>query len=167
MRYRLAALLFTLLYCSAYGQNQKVELWGIEQLQDYMESGDNDSKLKVINFWATWCAPCIKELPYYEEVNTNYQNGVEVLLVSLDFADDLDNKVISLLEKKSIKSKVVLLANENYNEWIDKVDKSWTGAVPATMFITSEGKHVFYEREFEREELFSVIDKLKPKPNKP
>jgi len=167
MKFLLAPALLILITNYSYSQERKVELWEIEQLQAYMKSGENDSKLKIVNFWATWCAPCIKELPYYEEVNASYQKSVEVLLVSLDFSDELDGKVIPFLEKRKIKSKVVILANEKYNEWMGKVDSSWTGAIPATLFITDDGKHHFYEREFEKEDLLSVIDNLKPKQYKP
>jgi thiol-disulfide isomerase/thioredoxin len=167
MKFLLVLALPILVADYSYCQDRKVELWEIDQLQRYMKWEENDSKLKVVNFWATWCAPCIKELPYYEEVNADYQRSVEVLLVSLDFSDELDRKVIPFLEKRKIKSNVVIMANEKYNEWIDKVDSSWTGAIPATLFITDDGSHHFYEREFEREELFSLIDKLKPKQDKP
>jgi len=167
VKFILALAVHILISDYSYSQARIVELWEIEKLQEYIKSEENDSKLKVVNFWATWCAPCIKELPYYEEVNANYQKSVEVLLISLDFSDELDRKVIPFLEKRKIKSKVVILANEKYNEWIDKVDPSWTGAIPATLFITHNGEHYFYEKEFERDELLTEIDKLKPNQNMP
>lgn len=143
------------------GQGETVELWSFNQLEDYISIHEN-KKLKVINFWATWCAPCIKEMPYFEEASKIYEKDIEILLVSLDFNEDLESKVLPLLKRKNIKSKVVILMDSDYNKWIDKIDDTWTGAIPATLLIATDGKRMFYESEFEKEELFSVIDKFKP-----
>ena len=159
----LLAFCLSLLCFLSPSQGQEVEVWKYSDLHSYIEEDDNPATLKVINFWATWCAPCIKELPYYEEARTSYQNDVEILLVSLDFVDKLNSKVIPLLERKNIKTKAVLLDEGNYNEWIEKVDIRWTGALPATIFITDKGEKVFFEQEFKREELFALINDLKPK----
>ena len=51
---------------------------------------DLSGKVYLIDFWATWCKPCIKELPAFEELNARYQDkGLKVVLVSLDFPDIL------------------------------------------------------------------------------
>lgn len=155
-------LIPTLLSC----KNEKVELWDFDNLSSYIDSTSSEGPIKVVNFWATWCAPCIEEMPYFEELNTRFQGDVEVLLVSLDFADEKDQKVIPLIERKKIKSKVVILTDENYNEWIDKVSPSWTGAIPATLFVKSDGDKVFYEKEFEEQELFDLIEQLLPNDKK-
>jgi len=124
-----------------------------------------EGKVVFINFWATWCAPCLKELPYFQELATSQSVVIEVLLVSLDFADLLEERVIPLIEKKKITVSTVLLADENYNVWIDKIDPSWSGGLPATLFVTSSGKKVFYEQEFEREELFEIVQRFDTKSN--
>ena len=161
---QLILLLLSLFYLSSC-QQDKVELWDFAMLENHINSNTGDKNLKVINFWATWCAPCIKEMPYFEEIQRSDQQNVELLFVSLDHSDEVDNKVIPLLNKKNINSKVVLLTDENYNEWIDKIDPEWSGAIPATLFILADGQRAFYEKEFERDELSDLIDKLKPKEN--
>ena len=158
---RILLMVICLLCFSSRSMSQEVEVWKFSDLQSYIDSSTSKPKLKVINFWATWCAPCIKELPYYEEAQTSYKNDVEILLVSLDFADKLNTKVIPLLARKNIQTRAVLLEDGNYNEWIDRVDPSWTGALPATLFISGNGKRVFAEKEFEKEELFTLINELK------
>jgi len=101
----------------------------------------------VINFWATWCAPCIKELPYFEKLHTDNKK-VKVILVSLDSQKDLEKKLLPFIERKKISAEVVLLSDKDYNSWLDKIDKDWSGAIPATLILEGK-KHLFAEREFE------------------
>jgi len=106
-----------------------------------------DENIYVINFWATWCAPCIKELPYFEKLNAENKN-VKVILVSLDSKKDLDKKLIPFIEKRKLKSKVLLLGDKDYNTWLSKVDADWSGAIPATLLLNGKKKQ-FAERDFE------------------
>ena len=93
---------------------------------------DNDTTY-VVNFWATWCKPCIKELPYFEEFNSAHSdNKVKVVLVSLDFPKQVESTLESFVKKKQLKSKVVVLLDGKYNDWIDRVSPEWSGAIPAT-----------------------------------
>ena len=106
-----------------------------------------DDTTYVINFWATWCAPCIKELPYFEKLHTDNPK-VKVILVSLDSRNDLNKKLIPFVDRKKITAQVVLLSDKDYNAWLDKIDASWSGAIPATLIISGKRK-LFAEREFE------------------
>ncbi|MBF6639910.1 TlpA family protein disulfide reductase [Flavobacterium sp. J49] len=106
-----------------------------------------DQTTYVINFWATWCAPCIKELPYFEQLHKENKK-VKVLLVSLDSRKDLEKKLIPFVERKKISAEVLLLSDKDYNSWLSKIDKDWSGAIPATLLIQGK-KHLFAEREFE------------------
>ncbi|MFD2915722.1 TlpA disulfide reductase family protein [Psychroserpens luteus] len=129
-----------------------LKVFNYDELEKYLTSKD-DSKTYVINFWATWCAPCVKELPYFEELNANYSNqNVEVILVSLDFPKQIETKLIPFLEKKDLKSEVVVLDDVDSNTWIPKVNKDWSGAIPATV-IYNKSKTKFYERSFNYQEL--------------
>jgi thiol-disulfide isomerase/thioredoxin len=109
---------------------------------------ENDT-LYVINFWATWCAPCIKELPYFEQFHAESRGKkVKVILVSLDFKKQFESHLIPFLNKKRYTAEVVLLNDKKYNDWLDKVDSDWSGAIPATWLIQGKKRH-FSEREFE------------------
>ncbi len=114
--------------------------------------------VKVINFWATWCAPCVKEMPYFEKLNQENKN-VKVLLVSMDY--DLDPnpaKVKKFVERKKILSKVVILQEENPNSWIEKIDKDWGGALPSTLVINpNNGKRKFVQGELKEGDLEKLI----------
>src|SRR5436190_25226 len=102
----------------------------------------------VMNFWATWCKPCVQELPYFEELNKNYSaSGLKVVMVSLDFKRELETRVKPFVQKNNMSSEVLLLNETDYNSWINRVDSSWSGAIPATV-IVSKGKKDFFEKEF-------------------
>ncbi len=138
---------------------QKIEVVKFERLQQLLDS--KDERVVVINFWATWCAPCVKELPYFEGLNAKADKDLKVSLISLDFADKLD-RVNSFVSRKGMKSEVLLLDEIDYNSWIDKVDKSWSGAIPATLIInTSTGKRKFIEGELEEGDLEKLISQIR------
>lgn len=129
-----------------------LKVFDFDELQRYLEAKD-DSKTYVVNFWATWCAPCVKELPYFEELNANYSaKDVEVILISLDFPKQIDSKLKPFLKKKGLTSEVVVLDDVDSNTWIPKVNENWSGAIPATL-IYNKNKTAFYERSFDYQEL--------------
>lgn len=111
--------------------------------------------IKVVNFWATWCKPCIKELPYFTKAAEEFP-AVEFIFISLDFSDQL-KKVEAFSKKKGLTAgKRYLIDDVDYNAWIDKVSTSWSGAIPATVIVTTKEKK-FYEKEFHQGELEALI----------
>jgi len=116
-----------------------------------------DSKTYVINFWATWCLPCVKELPYFEKINQDYKDkNVEVILVSLDFPKQKQTRLIPYVNKKKLQSEVIHFDDVNEQFWIADISESWTGAIPATL-IYNKDKRQFYEQSFTYEELKKEI----------
>ena len=114
----------------------------------------------VINFWATWCSPCVKELPYFESVNREYsEKNVKVILVSLDFPSQIESKLMPYLKKNKIKSNVILLDDSKMNKWVPRVSEKWDGGIPATLIVNSSNYN-FYPNPFEKEELLSEIQKV-------
>jgi thiol-disulfide isomerase/thioredoxin len=139
---------------------QTAETIKLDDLQKILAAkGD---KIIVVNFWATWCAPCVKELPLFEKISTTAP-GVEVTLVSMDL--DLDpnpEKVYKFVSRKNIKSKVVLLNEQNPNEWISKIEKDWSGALPATIIVNQKtGQRKFIEKELHEGDLEKLIDQVR------
>lgn len=138
------SIFFTL----AFTQNVLAQITIFEKFEDFEKSIiKEDDNVYVINFWATWCAPCIKELPYFEKLHTDNPK-VKVILVSLDSRKDLEKKLIPFVDRKKITAQVVLLSDKDYNAWLDKIDASWSGAIPATLILNGKRK-LFAEREFE------------------
>jgi thiol-disulfide isomerase/thioredoxin len=125
-----------------------------------LENCEYKDKIQIYNFWATWCAPCLREIPQFESVNLLNEN-VNVTLISLDDVDLLNKKVKPFILEKEIKSKVMLLDETDFNEIISRIDKSWSGAIPATLIIDCRsGLKFFYEHEFKEDELKKTINKL-------
>ena len=153
-------LVLLFLFCSNEVSGQKVEVIKFPELQEIINN--KDASVKVINFWATWCKPCIEELPYFEDVHATYgEQGIEVVLVSMDFVEDLDMKVKLFVEKKQLQSTLYLLDETDYNKIIDKIDTSWSGAIPATLIVDNrKNKKDFYERQFKKGELSQIIKTL-------
>ena len=137
---------------------QKATVVKLDALQKILNT--KSEQIQVINFWATWCAPCIKELPLLEKLNTQNQLNAKITLINLDYADKLD-KVNAFIERKNIRSEVLLLDEVDYDSWIDKVDKSWSGAIPATLIINPKtGQRRFVEKELNQGELENLIASL-------
>jgi thiol-disulfide isomerase/thioredoxin len=127
---------------------------------DHLENLNSDTTY-IYNFWATWCKPCIAELPYFERYNKENQGKpVKMVLVSLDFKDKVETAVKPFIERKKIRSEVVVLADGKASEWIDRVDSSWSGAIPATLVLKGD-KKLFFEKSYETyEDLTSDLLKI-------
>lgn len=120
---------------------------------------EKSDKLRVFNFWATWCAPCIKEMPHFEKINKD-DPDVELYFISMDDGRKLE-RVTNFIEKRKILAPVYLLDDVDYNTWIDKVNPQWSGAIPATLFVKPDGSRHFHEGEVDEKELHFLIKKLK------
>lgn len=102
----------------------------------------------VINFWATWCKPCVEELPYFEQLHDGLEGEkVRVILVSMDFEKDVEPRLIPFLEEQNLRSDVALLLDGKYNNWIDRVEPQWDGAIPVTLIYNAQEKR-FHGKQF-------------------
>jgi thiol-disulfide isomerase/thioredoxin len=111
-----------------------------------------DDGIYVINFWASWCGPCVAEMPAFETLSNDLRlNNVKVVFISLDFKRDLAN-VKKFVEEKKINSPVYLLDEPDYDSWIDKVNPKWSGTIPATL-IGQGKRQEFYEQTFDYQTL--------------
>ena len=117
----------------------------------------NDS-LYVVNFWATWCTPCVDELPAFEKISREFSDrDVKVLLVSLDFPNQVESRLMPFLQKNDITAEVIVLNDPDANKWIDRVHPDWSGALPATVIYSRKNRD-FYEKSFTYDELKQTID---------
>lgn len=138
---------------------QEAKIIKLAQLQELM--AQKADHIKVINFWATWCAPCVKEIPLFEKLGQE-RPDVKITLVSMDL--DLDpnpEKVYRFIARKKLQSEVVILDEKDPNIYINQIDKNWSGAIPATLIINSRtGKRKFVEKELHEGELEKLIAEL-------
>lgn len=138
-----------------YAQNRNVPMLNFSEFEKYLHS-DSDTVF-VINFWATWCGPCRKELPEFEKIHKAYTaEKVKVLLVSLDFPAQLEKGLLAYLKNNQVTAHVLLLNDPDANAWIDKVDPSWSGSLPATL-IYKRIDRKFFEKELTYQEIDNSI----------
>lgn len=122
--------------------------------------GQEKDKFLVVNFWATTCAPCVKELPHFIEVNKEYSKNskFKMLLVSLDMARD-KQKVINFIKSKNLTAEVLILDDvKRMNTWIPKFQKDWEGEIPVTLFYKNGEKVFFNNGEMSLQELKTAIE---------
>lgn len=130
----LVALLFGL---SADAQDVKTVRF--EDIQPLLQKSDDT--VRVVNFWATWCIPCIEEMPYFTKAEQQYSDkNVEFIYVSLDFPRYMETKVIPFVKKHNMNGLLFLLDDPDANQWINQVDARWSGALPATVVYKGEQK---------------------------
>lgn len=155
----LSLLLFPIsLFAEKGSGEENVKVVDFAGLEPYLKKS-NDT-IYVVNFWATWCAPCIKEIPYFEQLGAAYQKDkVKVLMVSLDMANQLQSRLIPFMEKEKMRNEVILLDDPRSNRWIPLVDENWSGVIPATL-VYGKGFREFYQKEFTFEELDEIISSL-------
>ena len=150
-------LLFFLVSCKNPVQNN-IQVISFDELYSTIDLTSDDTY--VINFWATWCSPCIKELPHFEYVNNKYDSDkVKVILVSLDLPYHFNSKLVPFVKVNNIQSKVVQLADNDSYSWMSKVSREWDGGIPATLIINSNSQK-FYPKPFDKDELIYEIEDI-------
>lgn len=112
-----------------------------------------DDQVYVVNFWATWCKPCVEELPYFEQLHETYsEQGVTFVFVSLDFPRQIEKKYYPFLKERQLPGYHIALLDTRSSTWVDRVHPDWSGAIPATLYIQGdrtafhEGSYANYEQ---------------------
>jgi len=147
----LKLIILLILFNTSFVFSQEIKVYDFNEFENLLHKTDN--KTYVINFWATWCKPCVKEMPAFNKLYKEYSNqSVEIILVSLDFGKDVQSRVKQFIKTHQIKAEVIILDDPDSNAWINKVDTNWTGGIPATV-IYNKSKRKFYEKSFEFDEL--------------
>ncbi len=155
MRTRL--LILSLMTCFVALKAQTVN--GVYKVDALLKRISHPDTIYVVNFWATWCKPCVKELPAFDSLGANSAPAVKVLLVSLDFKEELAKKVNPFLTKNKVKTTCVLLDEVNGNDFINKISPRWSGAIPATLFRHGD-KVYFLEQQVDLKELRSGLKQV-------
>jgi thiol-disulfide isomerase/thioredoxin len=157
----LVFILFAVFLCESYSLRAQdfVIYDNIEQLQARITRA-GDTTL-VLNFWATWCKPCVEELPCFDELRDYYgPQNVQVVLISLDFKSQLQKKFIPFLKTQQLSSEVALMADQDLDTWIPLIYEEWDGAIPATLVLKGK-KRRFNLGKFENfEDLESFVRPL-------
>jgi thiol-disulfide isomerase/thioredoxin len=146
--------------CCGYAASaQDIPKWKVADLERFIKETD---KPTILNFWATFCKPCIEELPYFQQLVKKYKSaGVELKLVSLDLSDAYPKKIAAFIAKQKITAPVVFLAETNADLFCPVVDEKWSGAIPASLFINNKtGYKKFFEEQLSEKGLEQEIKEL-------
>jgi thiol-disulfide isomerase/thioredoxin len=113
----------------------------------------------IINFWASWCKPCIEEIPYFqEEVEKYSKDSLQFILVSLDFKEDFPDEILSVAKKRKFTAPLFWLDETNADYFCPRVDPQWSGGLPATLFINNKtGYRKFFEEKVSKGKLKEEI----------
>ena len=154
-------LTILLTFFAAASPAQEIEKIGVPELEKILASPDD--VLHVVNFWATWCPPCVTELPYFEKLSEEYQGkDVKFILISLDFPSQIESRLMPFLKTNKITADVRVMTDLDYNSWIEKVDGSWQGNIPVTLFFNNAGNiKYFHPSEVTEKELRDLTTKYK------
>jgi thiol-disulfide isomerase/thioredoxin len=108
-----------------------------DAFEPWLQPG-NDTTF-VFNFWATWCQPCLAEMPLFERlIAETADQPVRVVLVSMDFPRDILGKLVPFVSQRQLTPYVLCLADLDYNSWIDRVSPAWDGAIPFTLVVNRD-----------------------------
>lgn len=157
MKWLFTFLLATVPFLTIY--SQRVNSIKITDLEERISNPDT---IYIVNFWATWCVPCVKELPAFDSIHNAYKDSnIKVLLVSLDFKEDMESKLLPFIESKKVKSEVVLLDETDANYFIPRIADVWTGAIPATLIKANPKNYkIFFEKKVNYEFLKAKIENI-------
>ncbi len=137
-------LVLFFLLAQVYIFAQQVTKMGVEDLGNYIAKSD---KPLVVSFWATWCASCNEEIPYFiSTIKQKYPGNVELLLVSLDIKSYYPTRIAAFADKKNYDVPIVWLSESNADVFCPKIDSSWSGAIPSTLMVNNKKNYrKFYE----------------------
>ena len=145
--------------CTTNAMAQDIPVWKLEDLRNAIAKSDRPT---IFNFWATFCIPCIEEIPHFQELVKKYDSaGVRLVLVSLDLKSSYPKKISSFAKKMKFTAPISFLAETNADLFCPAVDESWSGAIPASLFINnSTGYRKFFEAELGREKFEKEIQEM-------
>ena len=141
---------------------QKREVIKLDQLLTILNN--KSDSLLVLNFWATWCKPCVEEMQEFLRLEQELENKkVRFVYLSLDFKNDFETKLVPFVNKRKMMSDVFLLDEPDYDAWINMVEHTWQGSIPATLFLTPHAENrSFHEGQLTYLELKKTINTYLP-----
>jgi len=118
-------------------------------------------KAVLLNFWATWCDPCVEEFPDLIKLARDFRpHGLEVILVSLDELEDLNSKIVPFLGKHGVNFRTYFKKTRDDEVFINTIDAKWSGAIPATFIYDTQGN--LAKRFVAQQSFDTLIEAVRP-----
>lgn len=122
-------------YCTANAQLPTIQR---VKIGDIVRIIDSSKQPLIVSFWASWCSPCIHEIPWFEKNVAEYKDkGVKMLLVSIDFPWDYPKNLQKFIMQNNYQSQVVWLEDMKAAEYCPKIDSTWHGTIPVSLFVNN------------------------------
>ena len=136
---------------------QDIKKWKITDVEQYIT--ESKDEVLVINFWATFCKPCVAEIPFFISTVEKYKSSkVALLLVSLDLPSFYPTKIAAFAKKNNFRASIAWLDETNADYFCPRVDSAWSGSIPATLVINKKtGFRKFAEEEMSQESFEAII----------
>jgi thiol-disulfide isomerase/thioredoxin len=138
---------------------QQIPAWKASDLKTAIDTATVPT---IFNFWATFCRPCIAELPTFQAAANQYKSkGLRLVMVSLDVKQAFPKAVSAFVKKRRLTSPVVFLDEASPDVFVPLVESTWSGSIPASLFINgSRNYRRFIEDELSRGKLYKEIRKM-------
>jgi thiol-disulfide isomerase/thioredoxin len=138
---------------------QEIPKWKVADLKSAIEKAEGPT---IFNFWATFCKPCIEEIPYFQQLAAKYQSaGVKLVLVNLDAPEEYPARIRSMAQRFKMTAPIAYLDESNADLFCPVVDKQWSGVIPASLFVNHKTRYrKFYEDQLNKEELEKEIERM-------
>jgi len=143
----------------AKAQSPPIKKWKITDLEAYIAKADHPI---IVNFWATFCAPCVKEIPYFQStVEARRQEGVELILVSLDLPDYYPARITAFAKKQDYHATLAWLDETDADYFCPRIDQRWTGGIPSSLFVNNKTHYRrFYDRQLTEPQVGLAIKEM-------